>query len=186
MDAEGVVARWDPVGAGARVVGADSREVLRGRVAIGSDRTLEGSGTGARRGRRKCATRRDEEGKKGVCGPPHFRALRSAMAASKSTPYTAEKLRVVADNISKQLGVEDSEGVLTDDAFALLAKAEKFPTHSTKNDKRFPNISQTGNCWCVPPPAPAPAPLDAVGQSARPARARRRRPRRRKARDAQG
>jgi len=55
----------------------------------------------------------------------------------------ASRMRKIADNISKTLGVEDDEGVLTDKFLDALAHAEeRGSTHPVRADPRFPNVSQ--------------------------------------------
>lgn len=53
------------------------------------------------------------------------------------------RMRRIADNISKTLGVKDEEGVLSDELLDALAHAEeRGSTHAVRGDARFPNVSQ--------------------------------------------
>jgi hypothetical protein len=78
------------------------------------------------------------------------------LRAMASTVSVA-KLRKIADRLSNTLGVEDDEGVLSDQFLEVLASAEKKgSTHAVRGDPRFPNVSQVSG-YDTKPPGSAPA-----------------------------
>jgi hypothetical protein len=69
-----------------------------------------------------------------------------AAAKKEEKSLTVADLRVVAEDLAKQLKTEVE---LTDEQLSVLLALDKEGSVETKVDKRFPNVNQAQNCWCV-------------------------------------